>query len=649
MALLRHQRRLGKIGLSGVAAAVLLASLRTATGAGSLGVSGTGAAGSGNAPVLVSAVVTNGAPTQIALTYNKNLNTGSVPATTRFIALNEGRTKYCQSVSISGAVVTLTFGESFYFGEWVTLFYIKPTTNPLEDTGGNDAADLLAQVVTNNIVATGNVYYVDRTTGNDANNGTSPSTPWQTLPGTRTTSNSGFLRSAWGAITTANTVPAGSRINLRPGTTYDSALCGGLQIDSSYYANGTAKNPTMIQVDATWGSGPVTIDGTGMTRPLGTGWGLVTINQRNHIRIKGADATRRIVVRDCAGGYDVFAKGTSGTHQQGVALYHVETTGADASYAGIGLSFSDQALVVDSYSHTNGGNLGCGMILGETADTTCIGTEIRDTEIYNNAPTWDGVTFEGLAHGLQCTGAQQTFCWRVRSHSNARDGFDFGQAAGSGGPLSSATFLDCDTYDNGEDGFGLNGNQTLRPTFTYINCRSFRNTNGWQIYDGPIALLYGCVGYGNSRNIFTYTDSGYQVPDITVRNSIMERVSSRQVDAYTSPGGRYAFMDSDNNLWVASSSLNDAHFWEMSPTGQSRTYSTWSEFGPNDIRTTTRPVFVDAANGNFRLANGSQLASNAGTYLSTPVTALRDGSSSATSPGRERASPPDIGAYEYVA
>ncbi len=43
-------------------------------------------------------------------------------------------------------------------------------------------------------------FYVDPVAGNDANPGTSQTAAWKTIPGTRTSSNSGFVSSSWGPI-----------------------------------------------------------------------------------------------------------------------------------------------------------------------------------------------------------------------------------------------------------------------------------------------------------------------------------------------------------------------------------------------------------------------------------------------------------------
>src|SRR5262249_10497989 len=69
-------------------------------------------------------------------------------------------------------------------------------------------------------------YYVDPVTGTNTNNGTSPRTPWQNPPGTRTANNSGFISSAWGAITTSAKVRCGDVILLKGGATQTSQKGG---------------------------------------------------------------------------------------------------------------------------------------------------------------------------------------------------------------------------------------------------------------------------------------------------------------------------------------------------------------------------------------------------------------------------------------
>lgn len=104
-------------------------------------------------PLLQSAVISSGAPNQIVLTYNKNINESVFPFWADFSQTGTTSSlRKVTTVAISGATVTLTFSENFYIGETVTLTYTKKGyyESCIQDIEGNDAANLVSQTVTNN-------------------------------------------------------------------------------------------------------------------------------------------------------------------------------------------------------------------------------------------------------------------------------------------------------------------------------------------------------------------------------------------------------------------------------------------------------------------------------------------------------------------
>ena len=101
------------------------------------------------APVLSSAAV-NGAT--LVLTYDGALNSSSRPAVGAFTVMVAGAARTVSSVSVSGSAVTLTLSSAVTSGQTVTVSYAVPTSNPIQDTGGNDAALLSNQSVTNNTI-----------------------------------------------------------------------------------------------------------------------------------------------------------------------------------------------------------------------------------------------------------------------------------------------------------------------------------------------------------------------------------------------------------------------------------------------------------------------------------------------------------------
>jgi uncharacterized repeat protein (TIGR02059 family) len=101
------------------------------------------------APVLVSAVI-NAAGTQLLLTYNENLDSASVPAAGAFSLTGTPQT--VAGVAVSGTTVPLTLSGAVLAGAVVALGYTAGGA-PIQDLAGNDAANLVAQAVTNNATA----------------------------------------------------------------------------------------------------------------------------------------------------------------------------------------------------------------------------------------------------------------------------------------------------------------------------------------------------------------------------------------------------------------------------------------------------------------------------------------------------------------
>ena len=98
------------------------------------------------APTLSSAVI-NAAGTVLTLTYNEALDASSTPASGAFALGGTGTT--VASVLVSGSTVALTLSGVIGIGVAVTVSYTAGGA-PIQDVAGNDAANLVAQAVTNN-------------------------------------------------------------------------------------------------------------------------------------------------------------------------------------------------------------------------------------------------------------------------------------------------------------------------------------------------------------------------------------------------------------------------------------------------------------------------------------------------------------------
>ncbi|HQB87265.1 MAG TPA: SwmB domain-containing protein, partial [Bacteroidales bacterium] len=102
------------------------------------------------APVYVSSVVENTAPSVIEITYNLAL-ANIVPAVSAFTVQVNSTTRSISTVSVSGTKVLLSLAIPVAYGNTVTVAYTKPSTNPLQTAAGGQAATISAQSVTNRI------------------------------------------------------------------------------------------------------------------------------------------------------------------------------------------------------------------------------------------------------------------------------------------------------------------------------------------------------------------------------------------------------------------------------------------------------------------------------------------------------------------
>ena len=102
------------------------------------------------APVYVSSVVENTAPSVIEITYNLAL-ANIVPAVSAFTVQVNSTTRSISTVSVSGTKVLLSLAIPVAYGNTVTVAYTKPSTNPLQTAAGGQAATISAQSVINRI------------------------------------------------------------------------------------------------------------------------------------------------------------------------------------------------------------------------------------------------------------------------------------------------------------------------------------------------------------------------------------------------------------------------------------------------------------------------------------------------------------------
>lgn len=439
------------------------------------------------------------------------------------------------------------------------------------------------------------IYYVDPATGNDANPGLAQTAPWRTIPGTRNLADSGWLRTSWGGISSASKLKPGDVIEIKAGTTMNSAAGGRLHIDGTYYENGLAGSPITIRVSATWGTGPFTYDLSGMTI---TQWlGGVQVAARSHIAIEGADSTRRFVVANAKGKFGLMVYGAQSSYSQGVNLDFVEVR--NSAEGGLNYSWASSFSVSNSSFHDNGT---IGMALGYMNDDKTDNGQIVDSVAYNNGRTGTG----RIRHGFGLYGATNITYLRCKAYNNGLDGFDFGTA--TNGNSHSAMVVNSVSYGNGEDGFGLNGtsSSTLASNLTtYINTVSYGNTQaGWYIYGGATAYLYHVIAHHNGSQTgfggnWMINSENPAITRATIKNSIGYKPRAyANVYSYNAMGAP-TYITSDHNLYVPRAA--DTEVFAETPWGTPYTYSkppSW--VGPNDkIGIASDPRFVSVSTTSF--------------------------------------------------
>ena len=161
-------------------------------------------------PVLESAELSADGAT-LTLTYDEALVTSSVPAPGAFTVKGGGAVKRVSSVSVSGSSVRLALASDPP-GSEVTVSYAAPTTNPLHDTAGNNAASFSDEAVT--VRRTGPA---DQLVGNLAQPRVFTHEFVRSLATSFTTG-----RSAWGYAI------AGVDVATANGNAFDAALCATL-------------------------------------------------------------------------------------------------------------------------------------------------------------------------------------------------------------------------------------------------------------------------------------------------------------------------------------------------------------------------------------------------------------------------------------
>ena len=334
----------------------------------------------------------------------------------------------------------------------------------------------------------GATYYVDFDSGSDANDGTSRSTPFKTLPGTRNAADNDYLNAAWGSFTTSAKVPNGTIFKLKSGQ-----RCTAIsRITREYYTEAAATNGAYQFVrDTTWGTGPVVFDWTG------TSCGIAGILVQVHgVTWDGITTNGIVVSSNVLSGMQFKEIQGSGDQVQNVIVRNLKflangtSLANDTAGAGIGqlsLRHVTNALV-ENVSFDGGSNYISGIICGN-GHMRVVGGLIRNCSASNHRGSNDnGIGFLALNSDLIIS--------NVVAFNNYK-GADLGEDHGDNVNISY-TVINSSFYSN-KNGINANGpgstSYSGTSKFNFINLLVHDNPEcGSQIYSGPFeANVVHCV------------------------------------------------------------------------------------------------------------------------------------------------------------
>ncbi len=462
-------------------------------------------------PVYVSSVIQNATPSLLEMTYNLAL-ANITPAASSFTVMVNSVARTVNSVVISGTKVQLTLSTPVVSGNVVTVAYTKPSSNPLQTSGGGQAITIGAQTVTNGLVATGAIYYVSPT-GSDASAGTITA-PWATW-------HYAFSR-----------LVAGDILYIRGGLyTPNATLSGGPYVGARIsYKNGTASNPILISA---YGNEVPILDGSKITQ---AGWKVgLFVDACSYIKFKGL-TVQNIQERGYAGSpADGWIGGGSN---------HITMEQCTLTHCGGGFSFGgtcDYIYFTNCDSYNNADLLfGTGTYCNGFSQNGAHGTHIfyEGCRAWNNSDDgfhnmgaagyitynncwgfenghttgdWTNIVGNGDGFKLGLTPAPkeagvQRICNNCIAWSNDLGGFDESQ---DNGPVCDMTLFNCTAYNNKRSGFGFYSTTGgYAGVATLKNCIAYRNDIAGS-YKQNVNLRSNSILSNNSWQSGTVTDADF--------------------------------------------------------------------------------------------------------------------------------------------
>lgn len=452
-------------------------------------------------------------------------------------------------------------------------------------------------------------YYIDFNSGNDTNTGTSITSPWKTIPGTRNTSDTAWQSSCWGSpinctIDVNKKVTPGTVFKFKQGTVHNSSNGGEIDIDSQYYQEASASNPITFEVDTTWGIGDVAFDGTGITAAI-----ALFVIRLDGVEIDGKYAYGFIIRNSEKEGIQ-FKEHSNGTTTDGAIVQYVKFYNNGASCVSGSECFGGQlhfrhsiGITVSNLEIDGNNNHISGLAFGES-NKYARNAIVTNVTVYNHAGD-DPPNDSGI--GFTAENSQVTFL-NCTSYNNLK-GWDVGQG-GTDGTLDIMYKIINSTAYNNKWGMNLNAagsgiaNYTGNVRFYLINNIIRDNTNyGSEIYCGPYNLyavhnvydnngwlsltdpqkanlrVYPCGSDSHDINVYFYNNTFYK-PSGQYNFTVSRYDSSLTGD----PPSNYT-IDSDYNAWV--------------PKGTETAFVMWAFFGDDDPGTTYSYSNIGNTSGNW--------------------------------------------------
>ncbi|WP_162604579.1 right-handed parallel beta-helix repeat-containing protein [Geomonas edaphica] len=357
-------------------------------------------------------------------------------------------------------------------------------------------------------------YYVDFDYGSDAANGLATTSSWKNIPGTKTAGNGSFLSAGgWKRLV------AGDVVIVKGGSKHTSQGGGMIQIDSTWYDNGTASSPVTIKGDPSWGSGQSVIDGSGITVP---NWaGLVNISKRDYIVFDGG--ANGIKVQNS--GYNGFQ--TTGNYNtlRNVEVYNSIWANVIFVSPSYPTTFLQGATIDRVVAHKTG--------INDDWAANIFLTYVNNAVI-SNCTAYDSNTGSDGIHLGSCTNSWVLNCI---VHNNGEQGVDVSKDGDNKNRDDSwnVTVRDCIGYSNYKQNF--DSNSSSRDIYFINNtawdtAESEKGDGNFQVYEGGSRVFfinntsaasndfgYGIAWWGGYYNLASGTYNIYLINNISSADS----------------------------------------------------------------------------------------------------------------------------------